>query len=57
MPDTEKSEPDEAVEPDHDGLLARLDVIEQQPLGDRAQAYNTLHAELSRRLESADTDV
>lgn len=33
-------------------LLSTLDVIEQQPLAERAQAYAALHDDLSRRLES-----
>jgi hypothetical protein len=40
---------------DGDGaLVARLEVIEEQPLGARADAYAQLHAELSARLEGAD---
>ncbi|MBO9626004.1 MAG: hypothetical protein J7484_06490 [Microbacterium sp.] len=35
-----------------DGLWSRLRLIEGQPLADRADAYSTLHDELSRRLES-----
>lgn len=37
-----------------DGLLGLLDVIEEQPLSERAAAYTQLHAELSARLEGAD---
>lgn len=35
-----------------DGLWSRLRLIEGQPLADRADAYSSLHDELSRRLES-----
>ncbi|HLS92764.1 MAG TPA: hypothetical protein VK015_04540 [Microbacterium sp.] len=34
-----------------DALAAQLDVIEQQPLGERAQAYQALHDELQAALE------
>lgn len=37
-----------------DALVARLEVIEEQPLAARAEAYAQLHAELSERLEGAD---
>lgn len=37
-----------------EGLLPRLEVIEEQPLAARAEAYAQLHAELSARLEGAD---
>lgn len=33
-------------------LLSTLEVIEQQPLAERAGAYAALHDELARRLES-----
>lgn len=36
-----------------DGLLPTLEVIEQQPLGQRAVAYAALLDELSRRLDSS----
>ncbi|WP_205288700.1 hypothetical protein [Leifsonia aquatica] len=45
---------------DHDradgegALVERLEVIEEQPLAARADAYAQLHAELSDRLEGAD---
>ncbi|HWV47863.1 MAG TPA: hypothetical protein VN035_00275 [Microbacterium sp.] len=35
-----------------DGLWSRLRLIEGQPLAARADAYASLHDELSRRLES-----
>lgn len=35
-----------------DGLWSRLRLIEGQPLPARADAYSSLHDELSRRLES-----
>ncbi|GAA4152695.1 hypothetical protein [Leifsonia shinshuensis] len=37
-----------------DGLLSQLEVIEEQPLAARAEAYAQLHEELSARLEGAD---
>ncbi|QKJ19763.1 hypothetical protein [Microbacterium hominis] len=36
-----------------DDLLSALEVIEEQPLADRAAAYASLHDEFARRLESA----
>lgn len=39
---------------DGDGLVSRLRVIEDQPLEQRADAYNALHAELKAVLDSAD---
>ena len=35
-----------------DDLLSALEVIEQQPLAERASAYASLHDDLARRLES-----
>ena len=40
-----------------DGLWSRLRLIEGQPLDSRAAAYQTLHDELARRLESAPRDT
>ncbi len=37
-------------------LLSTLEVIEQQPLAERASAYTALHDELARRLESGPRD-
>ncbi len=37
-------------------LLSTLEVIEQQPLAERAPAYAALHDELARRLESGPRD-
>lgn len=37
-------------------LLSTLEVIEQQPLAERANAYSALHDELARRLESGPRD-
>lgn len=37
-------------------LVSRLRVIEEQPLGARAEAYASVHAELAKRLESAPSD-
>jgi hypothetical protein len=38
---------------DADDLLSTLEVIEAQPLATRAQAYDSLHDTLARRLETA----
>ena len=35
-----------------DYLLSALEVIEEQPLAERAAAYTALHDDLARRLES-----
>ncbi|TPW73731.1 hypothetical protein [Schumannella sp. 10F1B-5-1] len=43
---------DDAVD---DGLLSRLRVIEDQPLGDRAAALTQIHDELRARLEASDS--
>lgn len=45
---SENTEPDPA-----DGLWSRLRLIEGQPLESRAAAYQALHDDLVRRLESA----
>ena len=37
-----------------DELVARLDVIEEQPLAARADAYAQLHDALTRELENGD---
>ena len=39
-----------------DALVARLEVIEEQPLAERAAAYAALHDDLARRLESGPRD-
>ncbi|NHI16499.1 MULTISPECIES: hypothetical protein [Microbacterium] len=36
-----------------ENLLGRLRVIESQPLSERAEAYRSLHDELSRALEKS----
>lgn len=38
-------------------LLSALEVIEQQPLAERAAAYGALHDDLARRLESGPRDL
>lgn len=38
-------------------LLSTLEVIEQQPLAERAGAYAALHDDLARRLESGPRDA
>lgn len=37
-----------------DGLLPRLNLIEDQPLESRAEAYSHLHDELREALDAAD---
>lgn len=37
-------------------LLSAIEVIEQQPLAERAGAYAALHDELARRLETSPRD-
>ena len=39
-------------EDEHGDLLSTLEVIEAQPLATRAEAYDTLHDTLARRLEA-----
>ncbi|WP_342000383.1 hypothetical protein MRBLWH7_001297 [Microbacterium sp. LWH7-1.2] len=39
-------------EDEHGDLLSTLEVIEAQPLATRAEAYDTLHDALARRLEA-----
>lgn len=39
-----------------DDLLSALEVIEEQPLAERAAAYVALHDDLARRLESGPRD-
>ncbi|MDQ0725003.1 hypothetical protein [Microbacterium sp. W4I20] len=43
---------DETTSAPTDGLWSRLRLIEGQPLAARADAYSSLHDELSRRLDS-----
>lgn len=42
---------------DHGDLLSRLEVIEAQPLATRAAAYESLHDELTRELESGPAGI
>lgn len=44
VPDATAPRPDE-------NLLSRLDIVESQPLSDRAAAYEAIHEDLARRLE------
>ncbi|MCR2786062.1 MULTISPECIES: hypothetical protein [unclassified Microbacterium] len=48
-PDPEQPQPRE-------DLLSALEVIEDQPLDERAQGYAALHDELARRLQSGPAD-
>ncbi len=41
-------------EQDQDALIERLRVIEEQPIGSRAEAYDAVVRELRSALESAD---
>jgi len=43
---------DDTGDEERDDLLSRLEVIEAQPLATRADAYDSLHDTLSRRLEA-----
>jgi len=36
---------------EHDGLLSRLELIEERPLQERADAYTRIHGELAEALE------
>lgn len=49
------NEPDQA-ESGSDGLLGRLELIESQPLDQRAQGYDQLHDELLAELQRSDHD-
>lgn len=46
----------DAADARREELLSALEVIEDQPLAERAAAYAALHEELARRLESGPTD-
>lgn len=46
----------DAADASREDLLSALEVIEDQPLAERAAAYAALHEELARRLESGPTD-
>lgn len=48
------------MSPEHqrrEDLLSAIEVIEQQSLAERAQAYAALHDELARRLEASPLDA
>ena len=51
------ADPADAADTRREDLLSMLDVIEQQPLAERAAAYAALHDELARRLESGPRDA
>ena len=51
---TDAAQTGEAPTGGEDGLVARLDVIEEQPLTARAEAYAQLHEQLRRTLEGDD---
>ncbi len=44
---------DDPADDGSDDLVSALDVIEDQPLAQRAAGYAALHDELARRLEAA----
>ncbi len=46
----------DAADARREDLLSALEVIEQQPLAERAGAYAALHDDLARRLESGPRD-
>ena len=48
---------DERGDERREDLLSTLEVIEGQPLSERAAAYALLHDELARRLESGPRDL
>lgn len=48
---------DAGAENAREDLLSALEVIEEQPLAERAAAYAALHDELARRLESGLRDL
>lgn len=55
----DRDDEDAVIEPEHDAsendaLLQRLGLIEDQPLGERADAYARVHAELHAHLEGSD---
>jgi hypothetical protein len=50
-------QPDPNVAGDVDALLSRLQVIEDQPLAERAPAFVQLHDELRTALEGADASA
>ncbi|MBF4619328.1 hypothetical protein ITJ44_14725 [Clavibacter sp. VKM Ac-2873] len=57
--DTARAAPASGMAPDADRdvaeeLVSRLQLIEEQPLGDRAAAFALLHDELRTRLEGGD---
>lgn len=43
----------ETASGDDDGVISTLDVIESQPVTERAAGYAALHDELARRLDGA----
>ena len=46
---------DTALDEDHDALLSRLRLIEDQPLDARAAAFTQVHDELRSALEGGDS--
>jgi hypothetical protein len=46
---------DNDIEADHDALVSRLRLIEDQPLASRAAAFAQINDELQARLESGDS--
>ncbi|MEN9620788.1 MAG: hypothetical protein RL499_981 [Actinomycetota bacterium] len=45
-----------STEPDA-ALLSRLALIDERPLGDRAEAFRQVHDELRQQLEATDGDA
>lgn len=44
----------DAAQQEGDALVARLELIEDQPLAERSEAYAQLHEALQSRLEGSD---
>ncbi|MGO3147747.1 MAG: hypothetical protein ACTIJ6_08710 [Leucobacter sp.] len=49
-------EPDQSDARDEDGLLGRLELIESQPLDQRAAGFEQLHDELLTELQRSDQE-
>jgi len=48
---------DDTSDDERDDLLSTLEVIEEQPLATRADAYEALHDALARRLDAGPAGV
>lgn len=54
--DATPEQPDPDQPQPREDLLSALEVIEEQPLDERAQGYAALHDELARRLQAGPAD-